>query len=276
MNRKTTSNPFTALPETSQTRQNEWFEQWSMLEDHEKFLFEEWIQPYKLSIFNNKNILECGCGGGQHTAFMAEHAAQVTAVDLNTVELAKHRNQHRNNIHFLDADIATMDLGQQFDVVISIGVVHHTDNPDRTVTNLKRHLKPGGVLILWLYSAEGNTLVRYGVEPIRKLFLRHLSRTHLLHISKFITFLLYFPIYSLYLLPLRFLPYYEYFQNFRRLSFTRNLLNVFDKLNAPQTYFITRQKAESFVNDMEDAQVLPYKGVSWSVSGRLPIPNVVK
>lgn len=255
----------------TQTRQSEWFEQWSMLSDNELSLFKDWIFPNTMEDFRGKEVLECGCGGGQHTAFMAAYASKVVAVDLNTVEIAKKRNQGFSNVEFVEADIAKMDLGRKFDIVISIGVVHHTDDPDKTIENLKKHVKPGGKLIVWVYSKEGNSLITLLVEPLRKMFLVRCSRVNLLLISRIITLLMYPPIYSLYLLPLRFLPYYEYFQNFRKLSFGRNVLNVFDKLNAPQVYLITESRAKHWfsASDFTNVSVTQYMGVSWRASGVL-------
>lgn len=251
-----------------QAKQPEWHEQWSLLQDNELFLFQDWIAPFSLETFQGQDVLECGCGGGQHTNFIAPYAKSVTAVDLNTIDLAKTRNQHHTNVKFVEADLVTMDLGETFDIVLSIGVIHHTDNPEQTVINLKRHLKTGGLFLLWVYSEEGNWLVRRIVEPVRQQFLSKLTRPHLLALSKILTALLYLPVYSVYFLPLSGLPYYEYFQNFRKLSFSRNTLNVFDKLNAPQVDFISKARAEKFICDLDDGQVLPYKGVSWRISGR--------
>jgi SAM-dependent methyltransferase len=164
-----------------------------------------------------------------------------------------------------------VDLGRQFDVVFSIGVLHHTDDPDRSVANLARHVKPGGRLIVWVYSDEGNFLVKNVVEPVRKRFLASMNRERLLGLSKAVTAALYPTVHSVYRLPVRFLPYYEYFDNFRKLSFERNTLNVFDKLNAPQVQFITRARVEGwFPGDrFQDVHVSAYKGVSWRASGTL-------
>ena len=159
----------------NQAKQVEWFEQWKILEDDELFLFNDWIFPYTLDDFADKKVLECGCGGGQHTSFIAPYAKNVTSVDLNTISIARKRNKGNNNVSFYEADIATMDLGTTFDFVISIGVVHHTDDPDKTIANLKRHIKPGGKLILWVYSEEGNKLMKYIVEPFRKSILMNIK-----------------------------------------------------------------------------------------------------
>jgi SAM-dependent methyltransferase len=162
-----------------------------------------------------------------------------------------------------------MDLKKQFDIVFCVGVVHHTDNPEKTVENLKKHTKPGGKLILWVYSEEGNFLVQNIVEPFRKLFLENLSRRKLMMLSKSITFMIYLPIYTIYLLPLRFLPYYQYFENFRKLSFERNHLNVFDKLNAPQVDFINFKRITKWFSEeeFENIHISSYKNVSWRGSG---------
>lgn len=256
----------------TQRRQREWAEQWSMFQDDERFLFEEWIRPATLADLRGKDVLECGCGGGQHTLFMAEVAKSVTAVDLNTVELARRRVAHLDNVAFVEADLATMELGRQFDVVVCIGVIHHTDDPTATFRNLYRHCRPGGTMIIWTYSAEGNALVRFGVEPVRKLLLRWLPRRAVMALSYAVTAALYPVVHTVYRLPVaKGLPYYDYFANFRRMTYERNTLNVFDKLNAPQTRFTTRAKCDEWFSpdrfDPGSIHVTPYVGVSWSLVG---------
>ena len=216
-------------------------------------------------------MLEGGCGGGQHTSFMAPYAKRITAVDLNTVAIARERVKEFSNVTFLETDIAAMKLDERFDVVLSIGVIHHTDNPDATVKNLVGHAKPGGRVVFWVYSREGNALVEYVVEPVRKIFLRHLPRPVLLALSKLVTAGMYLPVYSLYRIPLRFLPYYAYFENFRKLTFERNVLNVFDKLNAPQVQLLSKSRVESWRSfaAFDSYSVTPYCGVSWRVTGVL-------
>lgn len=254
-----------------QNKQIEWYEQWEMLRDNEISLFKNWIYPLKLEDLYGKDVLETGCGGGHHTSFMAPYAKKITAVDLNTISIAKDRNQSSSNIEFIEADIGTMNLGKQFDIVFSIGVVHHTDDPNKTVTNLIRHVKPGGRLVLWVYSKEGNFLVEYGVEPIRRFFLRWFPRKWIYRLSQAITAAMILPIYTIYYLPLNFLPYYNYFKNFRKLTFSRNVTNVFDKLNAPQVQFITKKRASDWISPQlfENIHLSSYCGVSWRVSGNI-------
>ncbi len=255
-----------------QQKSPEWSDQWSRFQDEERFLFEDWILPATQEDFRDQDVLECGCGGGQHTAFVAEVASHVTAVDLNTVEIARDRTKDFDNVELVEDDIAAMDLGRTFDVVFCIGVIHHTDDPDRTFENLYRHCRPGGKLIVWAYSKEGNGLVRLLVEPPRALVLRHLPRGVVGLLSRILTALLYVPVHTIYRIGfLRFLPYFEYFANFRELSFERNALNVFDKLNAPQTRFISRERCARWLGDDRfepgTTSIRHYAGVSYSLVG---------
>jgi SAM-dependent methyltransferase len=252
-----------------QKKQVEWHKQWQMFDREAQFLFEDWIKPLTLEDFRGKSVLECGCGGGMHSSLIAPYAKELVAVDLNTTDIARERNKQFSNITFIEGDLATIDLGRKFDIVFSVGVVHHTDDPERTFQNLLRHVKPGGKILVWVYSKEGNGLVEYGVEPVRKAFLRHLSNDALFYVSGVITAALYLPVYTVYRSPLKFLPFYEYFENFRKLSFRRNLSNVFDKLNAPQVQFISLDRIKNWFQDPKfyKTEINAYRGVSWTGFG---------
>ena len=165
-----------------------------------------------------------------------------------------------------------MDLGRQFDVVICIGVIQHTQDPDATFRSIYKHCKPGGKVVVWAYSFEGNELVRWVVEPIRALLLRHLSRKTLVVFSHLFTLMMLPFVYTIYRFNwARHLPYFEYFKNFRKLSYHRNMLNVFDKLNAPSTVVFTRQHCETWFSELlfekESIHVRWHAGVSYSLSG---------
>lgn len=254
----------------AQARQDEWRYQWQNYRDRTEFLFRDWIAPNTLESFRDQTVLEAGCGGGHHTRLLATHAARVTAVDLNTAGLAREELAAYANVEVQDADIAKMEFDQGFDAVICVGVAHHTDDPDATVANLRRCVKPGGRLILWVYAHEGNAPARWLIEFPRRLFLRFLPRSLVALLAWWITLWVYPLAYTLYLLPLKFLPYFEYLKNWRRLGLRRNMLNVFDKLNAPQTQFITRARAQSWADapGFELEHLSPYVGVSWRLTLR--------
>lgn len=254
-----------------QSKQNEWRYQWSSYKAETEFLFRDWIYPRTLDDFRNRRVFDAGCGRGQHAAIVARVAQHVTGMDLNAADIARDELAYLSNVTILEGDISVHRADVRYDVVYCIGVIHHTDNPDRTFENLKRLCRPGSLLIVWCYSREGNAWMRRVIEPLRKRFLSRRSRGMVVALSWAITLLLYPLVCTLYCLPLHRLPYYEYFQNFRRLGLARNMLNVFDKLNAPQTDFISYERVSRWFNsaDFSSASITSYKGVSWRASGVL-------
>jgi SAM-dependent methyltransferase len=246
----------------------EWSYQWERFEDDTPFLFDDWIAPLRLTDLAGRTVFEAGCGRGHHTRRLAQHAAQVVAVDIECAGIAQRHTAGLPNVEVRAGDVATIDLGRQFDVVVCVGVIHHTADPDRTFANLARHVKPGGRIVVWCYSREGNAAQRWLVEPAKTVALKRLPRGALVGLSHLLTGPLTALAHTLYRAPVRALPYYEYFGNWRRLSYHRNLVNVFDKLNAPQTHWIARDRAERWVAGpaWTNRHLSPYKGVSWRVS----------
>lgn len=255
--------------------QNEWGWQWQRFKNDSEFMFGEWISPMTLKDFTGKSVLDAGCGGGEHLAIVAPYAARVVGVDLNTADVAMGRVADLPNVSVQRADLATMDLGEKFDIVYCVGVIQHTQDPDAVFANLMWHSKPGGRVIVWAYAYEGNFLVRTIVEGTKRALLLYFPKQLLRTLAYLITALVYLPVYTLYLLPLPSLPYYEYFRAWRTFSFARNAMNVFDKLNAPTTHFFRREKIAQWFSPQQfaDIHISHFQGVSWRASGQL-LPSV--
>lgn len=246
-----------------------WLYQWSRLQDDSERLFRDWIHPHRPEDFRGLCVLDAGCGNGQHLRLVARYAREVVGVDLHCASLAAERCRDLANVTTREADLVTMDLGRRFDVVYSVGVLHHTEDPRAAFRNLARHTRPGGLLVVWVYSREGNLLNRVLLEPLKRHVLQRWPRGALLALAHLVTLALYLPVHTVYRLPLPFLPYHAYFANFRRLAYRRNLLNVFDKLNAPRTAFLRRDEVEEwFSRGFRDVHLSRYVGVSWRASGR--------
>jgi SAM-dependent methyltransferase len=124
-----------------------------------------------LGIFEGKRVLEAGCGAGRFTEVMLAHGARVFAADLSTAVEANYANfSHATGYFVCQADITKLPVAPgQFDIVVCIGVIQHTPDPEATIAALCRYLRPGGLLLIDHYSHGYETLVR---RVLRKLVLR--------------------------------------------------------------------------------------------------------
>ena len=102
-----------------------------------------------------KRLLEIGHGVGSDLLTFAEHGAEVHGIDITEEH---HRLARRNfEVHGQRAvlkicDAAAIDFpSNSFDVVYSHGVLHHTPDTVRCISEAYRVLAPGGLFILGLY-----------------------------------------------------------------------------------------------------------------------------
>lgn len=110
-----------------------------------------------LDQLKGKTVLEIGPGGGGHSALFASKGASVVACDITpqrAISTALKLSLIRGGEgRAYQGDAETLPFRDaSFDVVYSNGVLHHSENTDRTIAEVFRVLKPGGRAVLMLYS----------------------------------------------------------------------------------------------------------------------------
>lgn len=106
--------------------------------------------------YENKSLLEVGCGVGIDLVRFARGGANVTGVDLAevSIDLAKksfEQNQLPANLLVMNGE-ALQFKDNSFDVVYAHGVLQYTANAQQMVDELHRVLKPGGQAIVMVYN----------------------------------------------------------------------------------------------------------------------------
>ena len=99
-----------------------------------------------------RTALDVGCGTGEHARHLnANHGLEVDGIDVDgaALELARQKNVGRS---FLTADMVDFDLRRRFDAVLCLfGSIGYLKTLDRVTSSLhcfRRHLSPGGVVVL--------------------------------------------------------------------------------------------------------------------------------
>jgi len=116
-------------------------------------------------------VLEIGCGLGTDGVRFAKAGADYTGIDLTdaAIELARKRFELsglRGELRVSDAE--NLDFADEsFDLVYSHGVLHHTPDIARAVSEIHRVLKPGGRAIVMLYHRDSYNY-RVGICILRR------------------------------------------------------------------------------------------------------------
>jgi SAM-dependent methyltransferase len=108
---------------------------------------------FNLSELSGKTVLDAGCGSGRYCRVAGEAGAVVMGVDLSSaVETAASSVAHLPNVHVIQGDIFRLPFGPRlFDLIYSIGVLHHTPDTKKALASLVPLLADSGQIAIWLY-----------------------------------------------------------------------------------------------------------------------------
>jgi SAM-dependent methyltransferase len=99
---------------------------------------------------NAKTLLDVACGTAEHDRYLSEHY-QVDGIDLEPefIHIAAAKNRAGR---YTQADMSSFDLDRTYDIILclfsSIGYLCTLDRVGQALQCLKRHLAPGGLLLV--------------------------------------------------------------------------------------------------------------------------------
>jgi ubiquinone/menaquinone biosynthesis C-methylase UbiE len=112
------------------------------------------------------SVLELGCGKADKTRLVAQTAASVLALEVDTIQLADNQaSDAPANIRFEFGGAEAIPAADaRFDIVMMFKSLHHvpTDLMDDALTEIHRVLKPGGVAYISepVYAGDFNDILR--------------------------------------------------------------------------------------------------------------------
>lgn len=116
--------------------------------------FLNYIHPIQPEFFVGKRGLDAGCGFGRHMYHAARLGARMVGLDFSrALERASEVTKDLEQVRLIQGDILRPPFrAESFDFVYSLGVLHHTVNPEAGFQALRRLVRPGGSIFVWVYS----------------------------------------------------------------------------------------------------------------------------
>ena len=143
----------------------------------------------RLEVPPDGRVLDLGCGSGEWLRAAVGPVATTEGVGVDTspeaLEVARDRTRRRaldERIRFEQADAATWE-GGRFDVVLCVGATHALGGLAGALTAIRRHLRPGGCVLLgegfWERTPSPEALGALGELPSLPELVDEVSRQDL-------------------------------------------------------------------------------------------------
>ena len=112
----------------------------------------EHIHRYLLAceIAAGMDVLDIACGEGYGAAILAGKAKSVIGIDISADSVDYARRRYTNaNLEFKEGSCLEIPIpNDSFDLVVSFETIEHVDEHDQMMKELKRVLRPNGILLI--------------------------------------------------------------------------------------------------------------------------------
>lgn len=255
----------------------EWSKHSRVLPEHKKELLHVFGELLSPEDFKGKIVLDAGCGQGRFAYFSQEFGAkEVIAFDMGEQVLISEKNlAGKSNTHVVQASIYDPPFRPVFDIIYSIGVIHHTPDPEKSFQTLFSLLTSEGKIFVWVYGYSS-------IIPIIK-FLRTFTLNRSLTFNRALGF-----VFAVLLFGIN--QFYNIMKKIPGLSglaehipwnmyHDRGFSNVwticFDKLNSGIAYYYKKEELQQWLDHLPDktegllSERYPGKsGSSWRLLAR--------
>ena len=123
-------------------------------------------------IKNTDRVLECACGTGAISIFIAPVCKELLVTDYSVgmLKQAKKKLKNYDNIEYKMVDITDIEAEDNtFDVVVAGNVIHLLPDPQRAMRELTRVCKDGGRLVIPTYINGDEGTNKLAVKFLEKL-----------------------------------------------------------------------------------------------------------
>ncbi len=245
----------------------EWREYSEMRPEYEE-QFRRWTPHFAPADWAGRSFLDVGCGMGRNSYWPHTYGSGASiSIDVDPNSLASARATLSK---FTDAEVRALsaydiDYRDAFDIVFSIGVIHHLAEPKLAIERMVQAAKPSGRVLIWVYGLENNEWIVKVVDPFRKALFSKLPIGVVHHLSLY-------PAGLLWLAVRAGMDKIEYLRLLRRFGFRHLRSIVFDQLLPHIAHYWSRQAVMELMQDagLKDIEIEWVNEMSWSAVGTKP------
>ena len=126
----------------------------------------------EFSRWNGKKVLEVGCGMATEGINFVRAGAQYTGTDLSqeSIDLAFSRFVSYNVEGQLRTgnaeELSSFVPVETYDLIYSFGVIHHSPNPEKIISEIKKYMNKDSLLKIMLYAKDSwkNAMIRADLD----------------------------------------------------------------------------------------------------------------
>jgi SAM-dependent methyltransferase len=230
--------------------------------------FSRWTVHLTPEDWRGKSFLDVGCGMGRNSFWPMRYGARAgCAVDIDERSLAQARRNLAGfeSVEVRRASAYDLPFAERFDIVFSIGVIHHLEHPKLALQQMVKAAKPGGRVLIWVYGREGNRWLVGVLDPLRRALFSHLPIAWVHHLSLY-------PAAALWLLLRLGLRPNAYFRLLAGFGFGHLRSIVFDQMLPRIAHYWPQQTVLELMQTagLEDIRIAPVNQMSWSAIGMRP------
>jgi SAM-dependent methyltransferase len=113
-----------------------------------------YFKDLDMKTLDGKVGLDAGCGKGRYTRFLAPNLEALCALDGSDAVVSAVKNLSQfDNVAVVRSDLRHAPFAPaSFGFISSLGVLHHLDDPEAGFRGLVKLLRPGGSILVYLYS----------------------------------------------------------------------------------------------------------------------------
>ncbi len=191
-------------------------------------------------------------------------------MDLSkAVDYAAAKNEPNERVHIVQADISHPAFRDGvFDLIYSTGVLHHLPDPAGGFQKLSKKVAPGGKIAAWVYGLQGmnpscrlshltflgglgprlprsvSLSVSWGLATVAEVASRLTGRGRLPGVRRWVP---------------------EQLRDFALLPFRLKAKEFYNRIAAPVTYFLDREKLRGWILSagLTEVDISPTKGRGW-------------